>query len=211
VPKLGMGPVRRKQISRAAARVIAQRGLDRTTLKKVADVARVSTGTVNHYFGNKMGLLADTLAFVAERWQEELNEAIGREPPGVDQLRALIRKTVSFTPDSIPWRVWLAAWSEATRSAEIRVVIEEHRDVLQRTIREVLRGLDPMHSTSEDELDELANEFNAYLNGLGLHIVTGGRYLDPRAVEETLVVTALGRMGIASSPDGQVRSEHKPV
>jgi TetR/AcrR family transcriptional repressor of bet genes len=210
VPKLGMGPVRREQISRAAARVISQRGLDRTTLQKVADVARVSTGTVNHYFGNKMGLLADTLTYVAEQWQEELNEALRNEPPGVDQLRALIRMSVSFTPDNVPWRVWLAAWSEATRSAEIRAVIEEHRDVLQRTIRDVLHGMDTLHTASDDVLDELANEFNAYLNGLGLHIVTRGKYLDPRAVEETVVVTALGRLGIAAPLDGQVGAV-KPV
>ena len=50
MPKLGMGPIRRAQIFRAATEVIAKESFSGTTLKKVADAAGVSTGTVNHYF-----------------------------------------------------------------------------------------------------------------------------------------------------------------
>src|SRR5215213_9506341 len=90
MPKLGMEPIRREQICRAAATVIAREGFAGTTLRKVADEAGVSTGMLNHYFSNRQDLLTQTLVFVSERTQGRTKEAMEGLPPGWERLRALL-------------------------------------------------------------------------------------------------------------------------
>ena len=76
MPKLGMGPIRREQICRAAAAVISSRGFDGTTMRMVAEEAGVSTGMLNHYFSNRMEMLEETLLFVSQRQQARETDAI---------------------------------------------------------------------------------------------------------------------------------------
>src|ERR1700759_4385109 len=89
VPKLGMGPVRREQICRAAAPVISREGFAGTTMRMVAEEAGVSTGMLNHYFTNRQDLLEQALVFVSERAQARMREAIADVPPGRELLSAL--------------------------------------------------------------------------------------------------------------------------
>ncbi len=76
MPKLGMGPIRREQICRAAAAVIAREGFAGSTMRMVAEEAGVSTGMLNHYFANRQDLLTQALVFVSERAQERYRVAI---------------------------------------------------------------------------------------------------------------------------------------
>ena len=82
MPKLGMGPIRREQICRAAAAVISSRGFDGTTMRMVAEEAGVSTGMLNHYFANRMEMLEETLLFVSQRQQARDRD---RQPSGQGQ------------------------------------------------------------------------------------------------------------------------------
>src|SRR3954454_15418708 len=113
-----MEPIRREQICRAAATVIAREGFAGTTLRKVADEAGVSTGMLNHYFTNRQDLLTQTLVFVSERTQTLSREAMEGLPPGWDRLRALLDAAlpgeVSWTE---AWRVWVNAYGEAVPRA----------------------------------------------------------------------------------------------
>src|SRR5579871_1768403 len=94
MPKLGMGPIRREQICRAAARVIAAHGFAGTTMRMVADEAQVSTGMLNHYFANRMAMLEETLLFVSTRQQAREAAAVEGLEPGGARLRALVRSVL---------------------------------------------------------------------------------------------------------------------
>src|SRR5437763_523410 len=91
MPKLGMGPIRREQICRAAAKVISEQGFAGTTMRMVAEAAGVSTGMLNHYFSNRMEMLEETLVFVSQRQQAREAAAIDGLDPGEARLRALVR------------------------------------------------------------------------------------------------------------------------
>ncbi|MFN9215273.1 MAG: helix-turn-helix domain-containing protein [Gemmatimonadota bacterium] len=55
---------RREVISRAAAAVIAERGLERLTLRDLAAELGVTTGALTHYFPSKDALVAHTKELV---------------------------------------------------------------------------------------------------------------------------------------------------
>src|SRR5436190_7687530 len=101
MPKLGMGPIRREQICRAAAKVIADQGFAGTTMRMVADEAGVSTGMLNHYFAKRMEMLEATLVFVSTRQQEREANAIEGIRPGERRLRALVRAVLPTNQESM--------------------------------------------------------------------------------------------------------------
>jgi TetR/AcrR family transcriptional repressor of bet genes len=125
VPKLGMGPIRREQICRAAAVVIAREGFAGTTMRMVAEEAGVSTGMLNHYFVNREDLLRQTLVFVSERAQARMRAAIADVPAGRARLTALLDSALSNdTEGTETWRVWINSYGEAVRLPELRHTIE---------------------------------------------------------------------------------------
>jgi TetR/AcrR family transcriptional regulator, transcriptional repressor of bet genes len=194
VPKLGMGPVRREQICRAAASVIAKDGLDRTTLREVAKVAGVSTGSVAHYFLNKEALLLETVAFVSERYEQFIRRALA-DVPSPDRLTAFISTVISMDSESLEtWKVWLAAWSESTRSNEVRKVVQFRRHLYHDLIREVLADTTGDSPMEETELKRLVEEFDALLDGWALHILTGDEEADIEGATAHLSRFVLSRL-----------------
>lgn len=188
MPKTGMTPLRKEQICRAAAHVIARRGLDRTTLREVARIAGVSTGSVNYYFRNKKALLLETVTFVSERFEGRCRRVLASKPKGRERLAAFIRTLIARSEENDEaWRVWLAAWSEASRSTAVREVVQYHRDLSHKLILEILSDMTEDESPDEDNIRLLAEEFDAYIDGWAMHGVTGERELPAKRAEESLI------------------------
>ena len=57
MPKLGMVPIRRRQLVEAAIAVIHEDGFTRATVARIAKYAGISSGMVHHYFKDKDDLL----------------------------------------------------------------------------------------------------------------------------------------------------------
>ena len=106
---------RRRQLVDAAIESIAEYGLSRTTVARVAKLAGLSTGIVNFYFQGKDALLLATLETVDAQYLLRQREAIrdcGDDP--VRRLHAMI--DAAFDPEiCLPSRVavWAAFWGEA--------------------------------------------------------------------------------------------------
>jgi TetR/AcrR family transcriptional regulator, transcriptional repressor of bet genes len=144
MPKLGMGPIRREQICRGAAAVIAREGFAGTTMRMVAEEAGVSTGMLNHYFANRQDLLVQALVFVSDRSQERYRLAIAGLGPGRGRLEALLDSVLAEDTESIEtWRVWINAHGEAVRLPELRRTIEERLNDWFEILGSALEGLVP--------------------------------------------------------------------
>ena len=66
MPKVGMEPIRRRQLIAATIASIHEEGLANTTLSQISRRAGLSTGIVSHYFQDKAGLLEATMRSLAE-------------------------------------------------------------------------------------------------------------------------------------------------
>jgi TetR/AcrR family transcriptional repressor of bet genes len=195
MPKVGMEPIRRDQIRRAAAKIIAKRGFDGTTLMEIAKAARVSTGTINHYYDNKLAVLVDTLIYVSEWFQSRTREAIARSASTTDKLRAIVRVGIfeSGADGEVGQTVWLWAMAESIRFKALRTVIEERRRLFQHMIADVVREMDAAHNMRESDIVELAAEIDAFVNGLYIHQVTGENRIDALGAERSLLAMVRGR------------------
>ncbi len=189
MPKLGMGPIRREQICRAAAVVIAREGFAGTTMRMVAEEAGVSTGMLNHYFANRQDLLTQALVYVSERTQNRYREAIEAIPPGIDRLSALLDSSLMEDEQMVEtWRVWINAYGEAVRLPQLRHTIEARLTSWYELIDTALEGL-----VAPDEPGTIPASwrFDALLNGLAIQALTSEAALDGRQIRDEVIAMML--------------------
>jgi TetR/AcrR family transcriptional repressor of bet genes len=195
MPKLGMRTIRRDQVCRAAAEVISTKGFDRATLREVAEKAGVSTGTVNHYFSNRLDLLVQTLAYVSDRFTGRIAQEVQAKVDGIDQLQAYILASLEQAhANATGWRVWIAAMSEATRSQRVAEVIQQRREALYHLLCDIFLRIRPdLHMDEKDALT-VARELEGLVSGLGLSMITGEQDLELTESERTVLEFALSRL-----------------
>lgn len=191
MPKLGMGPIRREQICRAAAVVIAREGFAGTTMRMVAEEAGVSTGMLNHYFANRQDLLTQALVYVSERTQNRYREAVQEIPPGIERLRALLDSALMEDEQMVEtWRVWINAYGEAVRLPELRHTIESRLTSWYELIDLALEGL--VATDGSDGRIPASWRFDALLNGLAIQALTSEAALDGRQIRDEVIAMLLG-------------------
>lgn len=208
MPKLGMGPIRREQICRAAAAVIAREGFDGTTMRLVAEEAGVSTGMLNHYFANRQELLTQTLVFVSERAQERMRDAVAELPPGRERLLGLLDTALKDEEQvTITWRVWINSYGEAVRLAGLRHTIESRLSSWYELIDFALEGLVP---PAEAKSIPWSWRFDAVLNGLVLQWLTSEAALDGEKIRDEVVRTLFPNGKVTVKRAGK-RAKRAPV
>jgi TetR/AcrR family transcriptional repressor of bet genes len=189
MPKLGMGPIRREQICRAAAKVISEQGFAGTTMRMVAEEAGVSTGMLNHYFANRMEMLEETLVFVSQRQQAREAAAIEGLEPGEQRLRALVRSVLPTDQDTTEaWRVWIAAHGASVRLSELRRVMASRNDLWFDILERGLEGILP--ATGREKVP-YAWQLDALMNGLVIQAITTEADISFEDIEQVVVGTAL--------------------
>jgi TetR/AcrR family transcriptional regulator, transcriptional repressor of bet genes len=193
MPKLGMGPIRREQICRAAAKVIADQGFAGTTMRMVAEEAGVSTGMLNHYFANRMEMLEATLVFVSTRQQEREARAIEGLPAGEGRLRALVRAVLPTDQESMEaWRVWIAAHGASVRLPELRRVMASRNDLWYGIMDRALESVVPRNGR---EKVPYVWQLDALMNGLIIQAITTGAEMSLDDIEHAVVHAALEHAG----------------
>jgi TetR/AcrR family transcriptional repressor of bet genes len=194
-----MEPIRREQICRAAATVIAREGFAGTTLRKVADEAGVSTGMLNHYFTNRQDLLTQTLIFVSERTQKRTRDAIEGVPAGWERLTALLDSAVvDEVAANETWRVWINAYGEAVHLPELRETIEARLQSWYHVLDDALEGL--VDTDTPEGSIPWSWRLDAVLNGLAIQALTSEAPLDGRRIRDEVIRTLFpDRAAVAAS------------
>jgi TetR/AcrR family transcriptional repressor of bet genes len=196
MPKLGMGPIRRAQIFRAATEVIARESFSGTTLKKVADAAGVSTGTVNHYFSNKRAMLLETLNHISGEWNDSTRQAIYGSEPGMERLKSLVEAAGPRSSiNKLRWKVWMAAWGEALQSPELRVALRRSRNEWTGILADALELINVELGGPDIDALELARLYDALQNGMFVTLVTADSPGEDRRISDELFTFLLGRVG----------------
>ncbi len=198
MPKLGMGPIRRAQIFRAVTEVIARESFSGTTLKKVADAAGVSTGTVNHYFSNKRAMLIETLAHIASEWNESTQQAVDGAEPGVPRLKTLVENAGPRSSiNKLRWKVWMAAWGESLQSSELRAALRRSRHEWTGILAERLEVINSELGGPKIDAREIAMLYDGLQNGLFVQLVTTDSP-DDRRINDILFNFLMERIGPAA-------------
>lgn len=193
MPKLGMTPIRRAQILPAATHIVSEKGFERTTMRDVAAAAGVSTGTIHHYFRNRLGLLLETLVFSSERFRSRLRTDIDPRVSPEEKVRVLVRLLFG-SPEAVEeMKVWIAVFDEAIRSAEVRTVVQERMRLWANLLGELAAEW-AGRPLSQEETRRFAIGFDALTNGLSLHVLVMGD-VDLDAIERMAIEFVTSSLG----------------
>jgi len=105
---------RREEIVAAAARLAVAEGLERLTLRRVAEELGVVPGLVNHYFPVADDLVAAGFGFAAAAERESILRGIDPQAPPLAQIRYIMAHLLDDSADATSL-LWLDAW-QATRN-----------------------------------------------------------------------------------------------
>ena len=102
---------------------------ERDIVRDVAKTAKVSTGTIVHYFGDKDTMLEVALLAKVQDTGIAFRAALTGAQTAWERLERLVTASLPETEEvRDEWRLWLTFWGEVTRNERLRAVSErQHR------------------------------------------------------------------------------------
>ncbi|MEX1058217.1 MAG: transcriptional regulator BetI [Natronospirillum sp.] len=121
MPKLDVGPLRRKQLINATLEVIAEYGFQGTTIGRISKASGLSVGIVSHYFEGKQGLLVATMRHLLSELGEDLKRSLASYPDTPEgRLMAIVDANFSSVQtETKAAKTWLVFWSQAAHTPEL--------------------------------------------------------------------------------------------
>jgi AcrR family transcriptional regulator len=163
---------RRIEVAKAAWQVIIREGLDRTSMRAIAQELGSSTGVVTHYFRDKEELILFALGLVFENVAAEM-EARAQGQQGIDRLAQMMFVALPLEQiDRDDWKVWVAFLGYSIGREHL---VKEHRkryDLLRQIISQELADLQTAQLIRADlDLALEANALIALVDGIGTGVV----------------------------------------
>jgi AcrR family transcriptional regulator len=159
---------RRNEVAKAAWQVIVRDGLDRTSMRAIAQELGASTGVVTHYFRDKEALILFALERVFEHVLADMKIA-AQGQPGIDGFAQMICTALPLEmSDKDDWKVWVAFLGYSIGREHL---VQEHRkryDLLRQIISQELANLQAANLIRADiDLMLEANAIVALVDGIG--------------------------------------------
>lgn len=175
MPKVGMEPIRKKQVIDAVLKCIANEGIEKVTLDKTAQTAGISKGVVVYYFRTKENLIFRAFEAFLKNYMEmpEGTEAIKDEDLTACEILLYIGQIVlGLIPSGNDLNhkesktVLLQMYSRLSLSAEFRDMVRKVYDEYLDSFVKILEwGMEKKEFSLEDSR-RTAVELLALLEGL---------------------------------------------
>ena len=172
--------VRKTLVLEAAARLIADEGLLAATMRRIAEAAGISLGTLTHHFESIDDLLAQALELASIQFTEALL-AKGANGTGLVRLHALCRAVL---PDDVAtvrqWRLWIQFWSRAVYDPELTRMHDKRYRAWHATVEEVIQsGIDDGSLRSNLHKQEATRHLVALVDGVCFQVALEGGGMTP--------------------------------
>ena len=150
MPKIGMRPLRRRQLVDAAITAIHEGGLADATVARIARRAGVSPGIVHHYFAGKDDLLFSVMRSLLAAFRDSIIAGLERARTPRERLYAIIDASFDesqFSPQVMS--AWLALYGSAMHAPQLRRLLVIYHRRLRSNLVYALRRL------TDDEAEAL--------------------------------------------------------
>jgi AcrR family transcriptional regulator len=197
VPKIVDAAVRRQEVVEAVFRIIAADGLERASLREVADEAGLAVGSVRHYFSSSDELLAHSFGVVVDRITGRLagaREDVMLLVPGTAEHREGVLTLLSqFLPLDEERAVDACVWMAFKNAARIRPFLAAEADRSHRAVAAVvgwlimeLRQPEDDDGEGQQSLVTEAERLLATLDGLTMHALLQPEWMTAEMCRDVL-------------------------
>ncbi|NVI92814.1 TetR/AcrR family transcriptional regulator [Actinomadura sp. BRA 177] len=199
MPARGDHDARRRDVSEAVWRVLAEHGFGGLTLRAVAAEMGASTGLLTHYFPNKRALVAHALDVADER---TASRPLRTARPGLPALRAALLDVLCLTPAATAMnRVWVSSWDVSLADPGLADRQRERYDRWRDRLRpHVTAAVALGELPAALDADDVAASAAAFAHGLVVHaLFDPARFPPDRQV--AMLDAFLASLNPASRPD----------
>jgi AcrR family transcriptional regulator len=188
----------RTDVLAAAARVIAERGVESTRFADVSQASGVPVSTLQYYFGNREDMIVAAFRHAVGEEMGRLRAVLAgaADADPWEQLGALLRIGVVDGQDAPEtWRLWVELWRTALRDAELRLealdVSRQWRELLTDVI---VRGQAAGRFRADADALVVANQAISLMDGAGIPVALADPSFAGSATDLVLdaVATLLG-------------------
>lgn len=189
---------RRQQLIDATIKCISKKGLGSTTLSDVAREAGLSQGIVNLHFDSKDNLLAETLRFLAEEYDQQFMQTLDESPPA-PAAKLLALKEMSLKPtvcDRPKLAVWFAFMGEAKAVPTYQKICAAREKKYADVTRELVEKIVQDGDYPDIDAREIADALSALSDGLWLSCL-----INPKSFDRTRALASVRSYLRATFPD----------
>jgi AcrR family transcriptional regulator len=198
VPKIVDAAVRRQEVVEAVFRIIAADGLERASLREVADEAGLAVGSVRHYFASSDELLAHSFGVVVDRITGRLDAAredlLQLAPGSAGHRDGVLTLLGQFLPLDEERAVDACVWMAFKNAARIRPFLAAEADRSHRAVAAVVGWLimelrAPGETGDDDGHQFLVTEAErllATLDGLTMHALLQPEWMTAEMCRDVL-------------------------
>lgn len=194
MPKVGMQPVRRRQLIDATIETIHRHGFADATIVRISKAAGMSSGIISHYFGGKNALLEATMRFLMQELRNDYLARLTNARTPMERLEAIVNTNFNeeqFTPQVTV--AWLSFWAQVPFSKELHRINRIYFQRLASNLRHALRQL-----TTDQRAEEISAVIAAMIDGIWVRSGLSSGRADVGAARRMVIDTM--RLYLANSP-----------
>ncbi|WP_239618081.1 TetR/AcrR family transcriptional regulator [Cohnella mopanensis] len=173
MPKIVDHNDRKEKIAEAAWRVIRRDGLDHVSVRRVAEEAGFSLGSLRHYFDSQDELLAFSMRLVSSRVNDRIQKIPFSGKPRHDMMLIIAELVPLDEVRLAEAEIWLAFAGKAGSNAAIRALSLEVHHELYTGFRRMIDELIRQKLTTDDiDAEQETRRLHALIDGLVVHHAT---------------------------------------
>jgi AcrR family transcriptional regulator len=199
-PRPTTGHVRRPAILKAAAEVIAERGVIGTRIADVAERAGTSPPGVLYWFATKDELLTEALAFNDDRFYAELSGRLAELDSARDRLARLVELWPSEGDQETV--LWMELWVRALRDPAVNAARAELDARWRAAIAGVVREGQATGEFGGEDPEGFALTLGALMDGFAIQLALRDPAVTPELVREHCMALVEERLGLEGVGDG---------
>jgi AcrR family transcriptional regulator len=199
MPKFVDAALRRQEVVEAVFRIVAADGLERASLREVADEAELAVGSVRHYFASSDELLAHSFGVVVDRIAGRLDTAearlAGTAPGSAEHRSGVLTLLGELLPLDEERAVDACVWMAFKNAARTRPFLAPEADRSHRTVAAVVGRLmmdlaaardDGAGGPNRQQLVTEAERLLATLDGLTMHALLQPEWMTAQMCHDVL-------------------------
>jgi AcrR family transcriptional regulator len=211
MPKFVDAALRRQEVVEAVFRIVAADGLERASLREVADEAELAVGSVRHYFASSDELLMHSFGVVVDRIVGRLtaaDERLAEARPGTpEHHQGVLTLLGEFLPLDDERAVDASVWMAFKNAARTKPFLAPEADrshravaaIVGRLVLEVASAADTDAAMDQQRLVTEAERLLATLDGLTMHALLQPEWMTAQMCSDVLESHL---SGLASSAGG---------
>jgi AcrR family transcriptional regulator len=189
MPKIIDNKLQKERIARAAWRVIQSEGIENASVRKIANEAGISPGTLQHNFKTQGQLLKFAMEQVVENINQRVVDFNQTMPElNIDNTKLLLLNLVPMnTEQELEAEVWLALTLKSLHEPELQKIKTETYQTMQLLLLALLGQLHDAGLLKEGlKLEKEAVKLQLLLDALTLHRMLSPEEMAPEAMKDLI-------------------------